>query len=111
MTDRTITLTMDDGSEVVCDILFTYFYEKTQKNYVVFQVRGSNEASAATYVPTEGGSGQLGKIETEEEWAMLEQLLSDYASQLDEEEGCGGSCASCGGACGECGCDGECDCE
>lgn len=111
MTDRTITLKMEDGTEVVCDILFTYYYEKTKKNYVVFQVRGSDEASAATYEPTEGGSGQLGKIETEEEWAMLEDLLMDYSNNLDDEESsCSGNCSSCGCS-GECDCDGECDCE
>ena len=87
MTDRTLTLISEDGTEVICDILFTYFYEKTQKNYVVFNVRGTQEVSAATYEETDGTTGKLGLIETEEEWKMLEQLLNDYCNQdmLDEE--------------------------
>lgn len=110
MTDRTLTLIQDDGTEILCDILFTYFYEKTNKNYVVFQVRNSDEVSAAVYFPENGASGRLEKIETEEEWNMLEDLLNDYAGEAVESgEGCGGSCSSCRGCNGECDCDGECD--
>ncbi|MBQ9124274.1 MAG: DUF1292 domain-containing protein [Acholeplasmatales bacterium] len=109
MTDRTLTLIDDDGTEIVCDILFTYSYEKTKKNYVVFQVRGTQEVSAATYEPTENGEGRLGKVETEEEWAMLEDLLDDYASNLEDAESCGGNCSSCGCSCGEEDCDCGCN--
>lgn len=112
MVDRTLTLFKEDGTEVVCDILFTYHYEKTNKDYVVFQVRGTSEVSAATYNPNDGQEGRLGRVETEDEWLMLEDLLNDYASNLpDDEEGCGGNCASCGSNCGgDCDCDGDCDC-
>ena len=102
MQDRTLTLIEDDGTEILCDILFTYHYEKLNKDYVVFQVRGSGgEVSAAVYHPSEGGNGRLEKVETEEEWTMLEELLNDYASTLDEEEGCSG-CSGCGSSCSGC---------
>lgn len=111
MEDRTLTLIQEDGTEVACNILFTYYYEKTKKNYVVFQVLETEEVSAAVYYP-EGANGKLDRVETEEEWAMLEELLEDYANRnQDEEEECGGHCASCGSCSGECDCDGECDCE
>lgn len=108
MQDRTLTLFSEDGSEILCDILFTYHYEKTGKDYVVFQVRETEEVSAAVYKPTENGQGKLEVVETEEEWKMLEDLLNDYASNMDE--GCSGSCSSCAGCGGRCDCDGECDC-
>ena len=106
MQDRTLTLIQDDGKEIVCDILFTYHYEKLNKDYVVFQVRGNNEVSAAIYHPTEGGSGSLERIETDEEWELLEDLLEDYANSLDaSSEGCS-SCHGCSGSCDSCqGCD------
>lgn len=107
MQDRTMTLFQDDGTKVICDILFTYHYEKLNKDYVVFQVRDTNEVSAATYDPNDGETGRLGLIETEEEWSMLEDLLNDYAQSLDDMEACGGSCGSCVGCGGSC--DGECD--
>lgn len=113
MKERTLTLIQEDGKEIICDILFTYHYEKTNKDYVVFNVRGTQEVSAATYEETDGTTGKLGLIETEEEWAMLEELLNDYCNQqdLDDLEGCTGSCDSCPGCGAECECDCECDCE
>ena len=110
MQDRTMTLLQDDGTELVCDILFTYHYEKTNKDYVVFQVRNTYEVSAATYDPTDGAEGKLGRVETEEEWAMLEELLNDYASRFEDAAGgCGGCCSSCSGCGDDCDCDGDCD--
>lgn len=105
MQDRTLTLIEDDGTEILCDILFTYHWEKLNKDYVVFQVRGAEgEVSAAVYHPTEGGSGRLEKVETDEEWDMLEELLNDYAATADDDfEGCSG-CQGCnsGSSCGGC---------
>ncbi len=104
MQDRTLTLIQDDGKEIVCDILFTYHYEKLNKDYVVFQVRGRADVSAAIYHPTEGGSGSLERIETDEEWELLENLLDDYSASLDdddEQSGCSG-CQGCSSGCDSC---------
>ena len=102
MEDRTLTLTLDDGSEVECNILFTYQNEETNKNYVVFQVRGRNDVSAAIYHPTEGGNGSLERIETDEEWELLEDLLDDYSASLDDEESSCSGCQGCSGGCDSC---------
>ena len=106
MQDRTLTLIQDDGKEILCDILFTYHWEETDKDYVVFQVRGGDSASAAIYHPADGGKGSLERIETEDEWNMLEELLNDYASSMEacSEGGCSG-CSGCQseGSCGGCG--------
>lgn len=113
MEDRTITLTTEDGKDVVCDILFTYHSDEFNKDYVVFQPRGLEEVSAACYEEGENGSGELKPIETEEEWKLLEELLEDYSNQLEESEGCNGSCGSCA-SCGSDDCDceeGNCDCK
>lgn len=111
MEDRTITLMNDNGEEIICDILFTYHSDEYEKNYVVFQPRGGEEVSAACYVEAGDGNGSLEKIETEEEWNLLEELLEDYANQLEEAE-CHGECGGCSG-CGSDDCDceeGNCDC-
>lgn len=112
--DKKITLTLENGEEVVCDILFTHYSKEFDKNYVVFCEPKSNEASAASYVPGENGNGMLEKIETDAEWEMLEDLLEDFSNQ--EEDGCGCGCDSCNGDCDcehdhdECDCEGECHC-
>lgn len=106
MTDRNLTIKTDDGEELQCTILFTYHYDKNNKDYVVFQVNGTDSCAAAIYHPGHDGEGSLEKVETEEEWAMLEDLLEDYANNLPEDEGCagcdggncqGGSCDGCSG--------------
>ena len=113
MEDRTLILTQDDGTEIVCAILFTYSNEDTSKNYVVFKVRDTDEVSAAVYYPDDNnGQGHLGKIETDDEWEMLEDLLNEYVEEQRARSSngcssCGGGCSSCGGGCD---CDGECDC-
>lgn len=100
MVDRTITLVRDDGTEIVADIFFTYHSDEFNKDYVVFQVRNTNEISAASYVSNDDKNGTLEKIETDEEWAMLEELLNDYAEENNPAreggcQGCSGNCSSC----------------
>ena len=36
--NRTLTIVKEDGSEVLCEILFTTYDENFKKNYVVFEV-------------------------------------------------------------------------
>lgn len=108
MEDRTLVLTMDDGKEITCDILFTYHSDQFNKDYVIFQPRGEEQLNAASYVEDSAGKGSLHAIETDEEWAMLEALVDDYYGS-PEDSGCSGNCGGCSG-CGteECDCDGNC---
>lgn len=109
MVDRTITLVRDDGTEIIADIFFTYHSDEFNKDYVVFQVRDTMEISAAAYISNDEKNGTLEKIETDEEWAMLEELLNDYAEEnKSAQQGCGGCSGNCS-SCSECeGCE---DCE
>ena len=108
MDDRTLVLTMEDGKEVVCDILFTYHSDQFNKDYVIFQPQDQDQLSAASYIEDKDGQGSLQGIETDEEWEMLEELVKDYYSE-QETSGCGGDCGGCQG-CGteDCDCDGNC---
>lgn len=109
MVDRTITLIRDDGKEIIADILFTYHYDENNNDYVVFQVRESGEISAARYVASDDKNGTLEKVETDEEWEMLEELLNDYAE--NQNNNVGGGCSGCS-SCSNCsGCEGCEDCE
>lgn len=96
MDDRTLTITTDNGEEILCEILFTTHSNEFNKDYVVFVEKGTNNASAAIYTPTDNGEGTLTQITSEEEWNMLEELLDDYYNN-QEESGCSGSCENCEG--------------
>lgn len=94
MDENRLTLILD-GEEVMCDILFTHFSEEYETNYVVFQFSDRDEISAAVFVETDNGEGRFEDVQTDEEWAMLDELLENYlgddqdeddASDDDEEE-------------------------
>lgn len=83
MNENQITLVSDDGIEELAEILFTHEVEGV--NYVVFEVLESGEVSAAIYIEGEDGEGELVDIETDEEWAMLDELVEEYYDALEEE--------------------------
>ena len=101
-----ITLIAEDGSERLAEILFTYFSEQFNKNYVVFAPEGEECISAASYIEN-GNQGSLEPITTDEEWGLIEDLVEEYVSQLEQKQNsccCGEDCD-----CEDCDCDGECD--
>lgn len=106
--ERQFTIITDDGKEILCEVLFTYYSEEFKHKYVVFAEEGTNNVSAARINSEEAGKGTLDQIETDEEWAMLEEVLEDYSRNM-EEDGCG--CDHCDGSCSEEGCEHDCDCD
>lgn len=127
--DSYLTIVDEEGNEELCQIIFTLDSEELGKKYVVF-ARVSEiekyysdddsddeqiEVGAASYVEGENGQGELKEIETDEEWAMIEEALEEFDDALEEHqhehehkchcherEFCEGS---------ECECDCECECE
>lgn len=85
METNQITIVHDD-EEVLADILFTHLNEETLKQYVVFQIVGSDEISAARYIQTSKEGGYFEDIETDEEWDELETILEEYFDSLDDDE-------------------------
>ena len=128
-TEKYINILNEEGNEELCQIIFTLDSEELGKKYVVF-ARVSEiekyysdddsddeqiEVGAASYVEGENGQGELKEIETDEEWAMIEEALEEFDDALEEHqhehehkchcherEFCEGS---------ECECDCECECE
>ena len=74
-----ISITDQDGNIIECDILFTFDNEENNKSYIVYTNNKVDELGnlmiyANIYDPN-SDDGSLEKIETEEEWALIEQLL------------------------------------
>lgn len=79
--NRYFTVTDQSGSTVEYEILFTFDSDETKKSYIVFTDNTTNEDGsivtyAATYDKT-GESLELQDIETDEEWNLIEHLLSN----------------------------------
>ncbi|MFA6800644.1 MAG: DUF1292 domain-containing protein [Acholeplasmataceae bacterium] len=81
--DNKLTLVGEDGTETVCDILFTH--EHNGKKYVVFEIIENEEVTAAIYTPNndDQSEGEFSDIETDEEWDMLEKILDQYYEDLE----------------------------
>ena len=115
--NRELKLIKDDGSEIVCEILFTYYSEDFKSDYVIFVVPEEDCVSAAKYSVNENGdAGELTLIDSEEEWEMIEEVLESYYESLEneEDEECGCGCGCHHGECDheDCDCDHEdCECE
>lgn len=91
-TDGQLTIIDGDGNEKLCQILFTLDSEEFGKKYVVFYPIENMENEdeqielmAAIYTEGEDGNGELSQVETDEEWAMLEEAVSQYEDQMDDD--------------------------
>ena len=96
MENRDLTIVTQDGTEILCEVLFTNYSERFNKHYLVFVQKGTDEAGAAIFDPNDTENTKLQDIETEEEWAYLEDLLDKYVAQ---QAGCDGECSSCHADC------------
>lgn len=95
-TDGQLTIIDGEGNEKLCQILFTLDSEEFGKKYVVFYPLESMEEDdseqielmAAIYTEGEDGTGELSQVETDEEWAMLEEAVGQYEDEMDEDGHC-----------------------
>ena len=93
MDENYLTVVDEDGNEILCEILFTFESDETDKAYVFYvPVEGVDDDSevevlCSSYIPEEDGSiGQLFEIDSDEEWDMIEEIFDNYMSSYDDEE-------------------------
>ena len=78
----------NEGKDIECDILFTFDSETNDKSYVVYTDNtkdelGNTKVYANTYNKDED-NGELGTIETDEEWAIIEQIFSSINAKKED---------------------------
>ncbi|MEE0699802.1 MAG: DUF1292 domain-containing protein [Bacilli bacterium] len=88
--ENTFTIVNDNGEEIKCEILFTYEDEKTKKNYMAYtdntlDEEGNTKVYASIYNPEEENPVLL-PIETDEEWKLIEGILSSLSGDDEEAE-------------------------
>ena len=91
---QNITVIDDQGNEQLCEVLFTFENEEFSKSYVLYYPLGADEDEneeieihASAFTPSEDGKdGDLLPIETDEEWAMIEEMLNTFLDEEEEED-------------------------
>ena len=73
--NNTFTMITKDG-EIEYEILATFKMEKTNKNYLVYTDNTYSDGKLNIYAATIADEENLKDIETDEEWAMVEKVLS-----------------------------------
>ena len=85
--DTTFTIRGDNGEEIKCEILFTYEDEKSKKNYIAYtdntlDEEGNTKVYASIFNPEEENPVLL-PIESDEEWKLIEGILSSLTSDSE----------------------------
>jgi len=80
------TITNDKGESLECEVILTIESDEFGKNYIVYtdhslDENGNFKTYASTFDPT-GKSLDLGAVETEEEWEMIESVLASAQKQV-----------------------------
>ena len=76
---NTLYVKDETGKEVEMEILFTFDDDGTGKQYVVFA--DQNDEQGKVYASCYDDEGNLLPIETEEEWAMVEEVLGAFGEE------------------------------
>ncbi len=72
----------ENGNEMEMEILFTFDNEEKQRKYVVFS--DPADENGEVYASAYDEEGNLLPIETDEEWAMVEEVLGAF---IEDETG------------------------
>ena len=84
-------ITNNKGEELECNVLFTFDDDKLKKSYIVYtdntnDENGQIKVYANTFDPS-GSDLSLGKIETEEEWENIQNILASLNEKMGEDNG------------------------
>ena len=80
MEDRKFIVTDAEGNEKEMLILFTTKFEEFGKSYIFYH-DFNVEGQAQVYVSTFDENGNLGAVETEEEWVKLEEIFKQFTEE------------------------------
>ncbi|MFA5408976.1 MAG: DUF1292 domain-containing protein [Bacilli bacterium] len=91
MKEKNVFTVLDDqGKEVKCEVMFTFDSDETGKHYIIYtdntlDDEGNTRVYASTFDP-ENDKTNLGTIETEKEWKIIETI---FESLQNKDEGKG----------------------
>jgi len=76
MNERTITVTLDNGSTIDGEVLFTF--ELNGDNFILYEI---DEKLYAARIDEEDNLSPINN----DEWPMIEKIYNDYIEEQEEE--------------------------
>lgn len=88
---KIMSIVLEDGSIDEVEVLLTFEFTDTKKEYVVYTKNETDDAGNVTiYVASltriEGQDPKLGSVETDEEWARIKNVLKELSKDDDVEQ-------------------------
>ena len=88
---KTINIKDENGKDIEYEILLDFILRKNNKRYIVYTDNtkddmGNIKVYANTY-DSDKDNGSLGTIETDEEWAIIEQIFSSINNKGEDVNG------------------------
>lgn len=83
MEDNVISIEMEDGTEILCEIIFTFHSDEYNKSYVLYTPVNDEDGSvyASSFVEQEDGMGELEDVTDDAEWEMIEEVLNTFQAE------------------------------
>ena len=79
---KIMSIVLEDGSIDEVEVLLTFEFTDTKKEYVVYTKNETDDAGNVTiYVDP-----KLGSVETDEEWARIKNVLKELSKDDDVEQ-------------------------
>ena len=90
MDKNTFKLITNDGTEVTCNVLFTFDSDETKKSYIVYTVNsrdqeGNIQVFASIFDPNDENT-KLEPITTEKEWKVIETILETLQEEVRNKQ-------------------------
>ena len=90
MDKNTFKLITNDGTEVTCNVLFTFDSDETKKSYIVYtdnsrDQEGNIQVFASIFDPNDENT-KLEPITTEIEWKVIETILETLQEEVRNKQ-------------------------
>ncbi|MBQ7136903.1 MAG: DUF1292 domain-containing protein [Bacilli bacterium] len=86
---KIMSIVLEDGSIDEVEVLLTFEFTDTKKEYIVYTKNETDDAGnvtiyVASLIREEGQDPKLGSVETDEEWARIKNVLKELSK--DDEQ-------------------------
>lgn len=86
---KIMSIVLEDGSIDEVEVLLTFEFTDTKKEYIVYTKNETDDAGnvtiyVASLIRVEGQDPKLGSVETDEEWSRIKNVLKELSK--DDEQ-------------------------